>query len=98
MEATVNNINFETEDHALRNFELNFLLGKRCKNFQTEKKDGLYVIEYDDGEAKSHVEKTFCFSGGEFGYGYSKTTYTPLETLSDKAEELYQKLLEGAIC
>ena len=95
--ANVNTVSFESETHALRNFEINFLMGKRNRNFKSDKKYNMYFFIYDDDEAKNHVEMQFCFYGGENGYGWSKTITTPLKTLSDKAEELYQKLLEGAI-
>jgi len=92
-----NVISFENEEHALRNFKTNYLNLKTCKGFKTDKQNGMYFIVFVDDETHEHVEKQFCFSGGEFGCGWSKTIRTPLKTLAEKAEELYQKLVEGAI-
>lgn len=97
MNENVNTISFESETHALRNFEINFLMAKRAKNFKSDKRYDMYFLLYDDTEDCSHVEMQFSFQGGEHGYGWSKTIRTPIQTLSDKAEELYQKLVEGAI-
>ena len=43
----VNTISFESENHALRNFEVNFLMAKRCRNFTSEVLHLLVVVLYN---------------------------------------------------